>query len=407
MHTNKNSRISRRFFLSTSPLALAAPQALAQQRSKEIADRAAALWAASEPIIKNPNVEGIRKLMGVNDLDEKIWREELDSFVPSKLCDMHSHLTRYEFDLRPNKENQFHWTLSSAPFRRAGSVKLIDTVETVFYPGRRVDRLVTPNPHPECDFAGSNRFIAEETAKKPGGAWPLMVVHPKMPDSQIEGWIRTRRYLGFKPYRWYSTTGDVDNCRITDFMPEKQVAIANRYGLIILMHVAKKRAIADPENMEDIVRLTDKYPRVRWILAHSARSYSNWALDEVSPRLRKIPSLWYDTSSVCSSDALYALFTGVPLDRICYGSDDFAVGITRGMYVTYGYSWAEMDENNQTLNRSHCDGRFTFVRYEMLRGMKRAAMYARLTKQQVEAMFYDNGRNLIAGAEHDLKEALS
>jgi hypothetical protein len=43
----------------------------------------------------------------------------------------------------------------------------------------------------------------------------------------------------------------------------------------------------------------------------------------------------------------------------------------------------------------------------MLRGMKRAAMYARLTKQQVEAMFYDNGRNLIAGAEHDLKEALS
>ena len=113
-----------------------------------------------QPTVKNPTVESIRKLMGVNDLDEKIWREELDSFVPSRLCDMHSHLTRFEFDLRPNKESEFHWTLSSAPFRRAGSIKLIDTCEAVFYPGRTVDRLVTPTPHPECDFARSNNFIA-------------------------------------------------------------------------------------------------------------------------------------------------------------------------------------------------------------------------------------------------------
>ena len=42
----------------------------------------------------------------------------------------------------------------------------------------------------------------------------------------------------------------------------------------------------------------------------------------------------------------------------------------------------------------------------MLRGMKRAALYARLTKRQIEAIFYDNGRNLIAGAEHDLREGL-
>ena len=116
--------------------------------------------------------------------------------------------------------------------------------------------------------------------------------------------------------------------------------------------------------------MTEKYPRVRWVLYHCARTYSAWPLMKAASRLKNIPNLWYETSSVCETDAFYALFSSVDPKRICYGSDDLPVGVTRGKYVAWGYSWTQMDENNQTFNKAHCDGRMTFVRYEMLRAMR-------------------------------------
>jgi predicted TIM-barrel fold metal-dependent hydrolase len=402
----KGGGLLRRSFLAATSSALVVPAAGQQRSDPSLAVKAAAQWEAAKYTIEHPTVEGVRKLLAFNDLDQAIWRDELESFVPSRLCDMHSHMTRYEFDLSPDKANEFHWTLPSAPFRRASSVELIDACEAVFYPGRTVDRMVTPSPNPKVDFAASNEFIVREAAKKPAGVFPLMLVHPGMPVKHVESLIGRHRYFGFKPYRYFSITGDIDNCRITDFMPENQIEVADHYHLIILLHISRKGAIADPANVNDIERLAKRYPNVRFQMAHCARSYSNWALDAVAPRLRALPNLWYDTSSVSDSDAFYALFTGVPLDRICYGSDDFAVGVSRGKYVTYGRSWAQMDELNQTLNRAHCDGRFTFVRYEMLRGMKRAAIYANLTKAQIDAIFYDNGRKLIEDTRRNLNRIL-
>jgi glutamate-1-semialdehyde 2,1-aminomutase len=65
-----------------------------------------------------------------------------------------------------------------------------------------------------------------------------------------------------------------------------------------------------------------------------------------------------------------------------------------------------MDELNQNLNKSHCDGRMTFVRYEMLRAMRRAAHHAHLGRQQVEDIFHNNAARLIESARKDLAEVL-
>ena len=69
-----------------------------------------------------------------------------------------------------------------------------------------------------------------------------------------------------------------------EFMPEHLIQLADQRGLIIMMHLSKQDAIADPENLADLEGLSQRYPRVRWILAHCARSYSCWAIDNsVSP----------------------------------------------------------------------------------------------------------------------------
>jgi len=345
-------------------------------------------------------------MLGVNDLDREIWQEELEEFVPHTLFDMHSHLWRVDFNLDPMaRYNLLHSKRPNIVLEQNGRYEALVAADAALMPSREVTHLIFGDPHPVCLFDLANAFVAEETRKNPANA-ALMMVEPAMSADEIDAAIRRHRFVGFKPYLYYAANGDAWDARLSEFMPEHQVAVANRYGLMIGMHLSKKAAIADPENLEDLERLTAKYPRVRWVLFHNARSYSAWPLERAASRLKNIPNLWYESSSVCETDAFDALLSFVNPQRFCYGSDDFPVGVTRGKYTAWGHAWAEMNETNQTLSAGHCDGRLTFVRYEMLRAMRRAAKHAHLTPSQIEDVFYNNGASLIASIQQDLAAAL-
>ena len=128
---------------------------------------------------------------------------------------------------------------------------------------------------------GLESILADELRTDPQSSG-LLLVHPGMSADLVEAEIDRYGFLGFKPYRFYARSGDAVNCRITEFMPEHQIAVAHRRGLLIMMHVSKRDAIADPENVADMLRLCDTYPNAKWILAHCARSYSAWAIDQAA-----------------------------------------------------------------------------------------------------------------------------
>ena len=144
----------------------------------------------------------------------------------------------------------------------------------------------------------------------------------------------------------------------------------------------------------DLISLSSKYPNVKWILAHCARSYSAWAIEKVAKKLRDLKNIWFDCSTVCESDALDALYTGVGMDRVMYGSDDM-IGPLRGKYITFGKAWTFLSPYNHSLNLSHCDDRMTFIRYEQLRAMKRGARQVGLSEKQKKALFHDTAKKLV------------
>jgi glutamate-1-semialdehyde 2,1-aminomutase len=330
------------------------------------------------------------------DLDRRIWTEELDEFVPQQVFDVHTHIYRWSFYTDPNKDKGPYRALLGETFAEA-TWELANTCDALLMPGREVHRLSFPFPFPySCDFEASNAFLAREVGKDPRSAG-LMLVHPSMTAEYAEQQIERSGFLGFKPYRFYATSGDAVNCGITEFMPEHLIAVADRRGLIIMMHLSKRDAIADPDNIAEMLRLCDKYPNARWILAHCARSYSSWAIEKAARQLRGLPNVWYDTSSVCESDALDALYTGVGADRVMYGSDDIPVGVLRGKYIAFGYAWAYLSETNHVLSLSHCEPRMTFTRYEQLRAMRRAAKRLGMTRQQNRALFHDTAVGLLRG----------
>ncbi len=330
-------------------------------------------------------------------LDRRIWEEELDEFVPAKVFDVHTHLYRWAFHLDPNKRNSGYAMFLEGTFEEA-TWEFAERVERMLMPGREVHRLSFPFPFPHpCDFDGSHEFLAEQIRGDRQSAG-LMLVDSQTTVEQAEATLDRYAFVGFKPYRFYASTGDAVNCRIPEFMPERLVELAHRRGLIIMMHVSKRDAIADPENLDDLRRLCDRWPNAKWILAHCARSYSAWAIEKAAPVLRSLPNVWFDTSSVCESDSFDALFSEVGASRVMYGSDDVPIGVLRGKYIAFGRAWGFLSESNHALGLSHCDARMTFTRYEQLRAMKRAAKRAGLTRDDLERLFWTTAANLVESA---------
>jgi len=177
-------------------------------------------------------------------------------------------------------------------------------------------------------------------------------------------------------------------------MSEEHIKIADEKNLIIMMHLSKKFGVADNENINDLIFLSEKYPNVKWILAHCARSYSAWGIEKAAKKLRDLKNIWYDCSTVCESDALDALYTGVGVDRVMYGSDDM-IGPMRGKYISFGMAWSNINEDNHSLKLDHCDSRMTFIRYEQLRAMKKGARQIGLSEKQKNALFYNTAKNLV------------
>ena len=336
----------------------------------------------------------------LTDVDRCIWREELDEFVPSRVFDVHSHVYRWDFNTDSSKDSGPIFDLIGKTYPVSDWQRL-ERCDELLMPGRSVSRLSFGFPFPNgCDFEAANRFVAHQTVKDPESAG-LMLVHPQMTEEDLERQIDDLKLVGFKPYRYYATTGDPVECRIYEMLPAHQIAVANRHGLIVMLHLSKRDAIADPQNISDLGRLTAKYPNVKWVLAHCARSYSAWPIERVATELRGISNLWYDTSSVCESDAVEALLAVVGTDRVMYGSDDLPVGVLRGKYIAFGYSWAYLSPENQKLDLSHCDGQMTFTRYEQLRAMRRACRRLELTRHEIEAVFYNTALRLVESARSD------
>lgn len=327
------------------------------------------------------------------DLDARIWADELDEFVPRQVFDVHTHLHDWAHYTAADKASgPYHATIGTHfPVATRG---IADAVDAALMPGRSVDRLSFPYPYPmPMDADAANAHIAAELAEAPSSAG-LMLVHPDMAEEQIRATLAQHGLIGLKPYLVYASGAAPADARITDFLPEAQIALAHELGLIIMMHLSKRDAVADPDNIRDLLDLTDRYPNAKWILAHCARSYSAWAIEAAARHLRGIPNVWYDTSTVCEADALDALYTGVGVDRVMYGSDDL-IGPMRGKYIAFGRAWSLLHPGNHSLSLTHCVPDMTYIRYEQLRAMKRGAGHLGLTQAQRQALFHDTARALV------------
>lgn len=323
-------------------------------------------------------------------LDQQIWEKELAPWVPTRVFDTHTHIFRSQDCLlapddpvAPRPKDVDEWgVIDLAEVRRWDSVLL---------PGRKTEYLLVASPWAKTDWEGQTAFMAGEVTKETLTV-AEMPLSPSMPPEWVGSKIDQYGLVGLKPYR--TMTADPVNCRITDMVPEPLLKVANEKRLIITLHMGKERALADPENIEDLQRLSADYPRIRWILAHCARCFAPWAIENSIDHIRELPNIWIDISAVCASEVFDILLEKFPGERIMYASDGSA-GWRRGKYIWWGYTWEYMREG--VITTSHADPAATFVLYEQLRALGHALRLHRWTRQQIEALFWENAMRLIHG----------
>lgn len=318
-----------------------------------------------------------------SEVDRRIWEEELADWLPSELIDAHAHVF-YADEQNPG----------GAGVSAGGQVG-IDVVEhwdRELLPDRSVSRFLVGMPFRKIDVRRMADFVLEQASD---GGFAFPVVTPDMELSLLESLAADSRVIGLKPYRFYSTTGDPDECRINEYIPEEFLRIADERRLIVLLHLSKRRGPADPENLVDLARLAERYPNVVWQLAHCARSFNATFLEKSVGRLKEIPTLYFDTSAVCESDVFDILFSEIPIERILYGSDHLPVHVAGGKYAAFGDGWLYVTRGTEAVDSiTYCDNRPAAVVYEELRAMKRSMKACGLDTDEKRHIFSENARRL-------------
>ena len=176
-------------------------------------------------------------------------------------------------------------------------------------------------------------------------------------------------------------------------MPESHIEVAHDLGLAITLHMAKKTGPADIENQQDLQRYTHDYPRAQWILAHCARAFNAFMMEEAIQFLTGLPNIWYDTSAVNDMYTHFLLMKHEDRSRVMFGSDNIAAGCARGKYITYGRAWEFFPGHGEL---PHCDPTPTLVIYEQLRQERQVADILGLTSEEIENHFSGNARRFLA-----------
>ncbi len=316
------------------------------------------------------------------DFDREIWNDELEAFVPSVIYDMHCHIW--------SEAHQGKSTGAGSPLRMEQDYEDHLSWAANLYPEREMHYLVIGTPVRGMDTEGHNDWMASQLAADPKSAVNMFVT-PDMTADYVAAQVKKHNFFGLKPYRTFAP--DPANARIRDFLPEALIEVAHDMGLAITMHLSKKTGAADTENLEDLDRYTKVYPKAQWILAHCARGFNAFSLEQSIHVLKQMPNIWYDTSAVNDLYSHYLLMKHENRKRVMFGSDNVVAGCARGKYITYGRAW-DYFEGFPELR--HCDATPTLVIYEQLRQHRQVADMLGFTQAEIEDFFSGNAVRFIA-----------
>jgi len=335
-------------------------------------------------------------MLGNRPIDEAVFAEELDPWLPSKVIDCHVHVSLSEHRSAVSPERMsINWAREVSSEQ---SWEQMRQTWNALFPGREVRALAFGVPFREVDLIANNDYILRGVRDPANMASGLLLTRPDWEPAAIEDAMRAG-FLGIKPYPDLAPES-IDEPGIFDFVPRAQLEVVNRLGGILMLHLPRKDRLADADNIRDLLEISDSFPSIRLILAHVGRSFCLPTAQRGLPSFARRSNVYFDTAANLNADVFAYAIEVVGPDRILYGSD-LPITLMRGFrghvgetYINYTdgpYSW------NVNRKSPAEEARYTYYLYEELRALIDAAKRSGVGKAALEKVLYSNAAKLLGG----------
>jgi glutamate-1-semialdehyde 2,1-aminomutase len=318
--------------------------------------------------------------------DKFIYENEIKPYLPRRIFDAHTHIQLPRF--HPNLEKLL--PLTKEPLLNTVDIDTLKLWWRTLFPASQTTGLLLGLPTKGCDMDGINKWLAAQADKQQRFS---ILVSPETSEAHLERQINDLAPSGLKPYMCFSRLSNYNDSLITDFLPEYQIALADKYNLAITLHVAKPRGMANDDNIRQINDLTAKYPGCKFILAHCGRCFITPNMEYALRYIEKAENLYFDTSAVCDPGVFLNLFNAFSRKKILFGTDLVTAAGFRGTYFRMAMSWdlfCEQDVKRQ----GGMEVKATFAAYENLCAMLCVAKFSDFSTDDYEDVFYNNAAAL-------------
>ena len=317
----------------------------------------------------------------LSETDRQIVHTRLHGFIPPEIYDIHAH---------PYKES--HFGPEAWKFLQGSGTKGCESHREHLQQYMAVESihgLYFGMPHLTADRPVMNQWVAKETQLNGTPlSRSLLVVSPSDAPMQVARELRSGRFSGLKVYHCYADRPDTMNAQIEEFAPEWMWELLHEVKGVLMLHLVRDGAIADPDNQKTIRRLCRSYPKVRLILAHVARSFNYRHARDGLRAMADLDNVQVDTSAICESEAFRTALKFLGPRRILWGSD-FMISELRGRCVTTAESFFWLHPDTIVANApTRCD--FTLIGIESLLSLREAAEDSGMTSSDLEDIFLNN-----------------
>ncbi len=302
----------------------------------------------------------------------------LDGFLPDRIFDAHMHITPYTFGGEVFGFEEYYRD------------------NTPFFGKRQVKCMALATPTNEQKSAEGHlraiEYMGEQLDKYPECAGAILV-KPEESAEEISSHLIHKNIRGFKCYHIYASRNDTYNADINEFLPESALEVANSRSMTVTLHMVKDAALADPENMRKIKDIAKRYPNMRLVLAHAARSFAGWTAIESVTELMPHENIFFDFSGICESPSMTRILKKFGVSRCMWGSD-YNVSKLLGKAVSLGDGFYWINEDDIANMSKRWPIRARHVGTENLMAVREAAIIAELTPREIEELFYGTACNV-------------
>lgn len=341
-------------------------------------------------------------LLDVKPYDGQFYEENLKSFLPDTFIDCHTHIWLDEQNhfCEDTASRSCAWPNMVA---KDNSVEDLNETNRLLFPDKKVISVLYGQPMVTIDLKKNNAYVA--VCAERNGFPALYITHPSQsPESVERAMLANPCFKGLKVYLQFAPSYIPNNeIRIYDFLPHEHLALADKYGWVVQLHIARPNRLADPVNYVQILEIEQKYPNVKLIVAHLGRAYADEDLGDALDYLKNSQKTIWDFTANTNQTVMERVLELYGPDRFVYGTD-FPIfrmkarrTVEKGFYINEipagSLGDVSSDPHMREIPYPQAD-KITFFIYEEILSCKGACEKLGLGKQDVEKIFFSNSAQI-------------